>query len=244
VDPATHPPHLLKQQTDLLTTLELAAMANNNLYQASIKTIGVIRGSAGPVVLRTHAIMDKILLATAFSPLETAYDAYVDDFKEVVACARAVHDARPAWHVFISKSYTFDGGLIPGLYITATKCRDSKTRWEAIAQLKGAKSREGSWDSDMAARAGEWIATIEEQGWVAAWNHAGSDTDGELSRSGSENGSENGSGTMVSVLPEEKRVRIIDMKMDLVNNKAFIKCGQRDIGDEDWRDIREANLSW
>ncbi|GAB1314165.1 Aspercryptin biosynthesis cluster-specific transcription regulator atnN [Madurella fahalii] len=63
----------------------------------------------------------------------------------------------------IKPSFSADLGIVPPLYVVATKCRDPRIRRQAIQLLRSSARREGMWDSELTARIGMWIAEIEEE---------------------------------------------------------------------------------
>ena len=64
----------------------------------------------------------------------------------------------------IRASFALDLGIVPPLFVVATKCRDRKLRREAIALLMSSPRREGMWDSLLCGKVGEWIMEVEEEG--------------------------------------------------------------------------------
>ncbi|KAL1839196.1 hypothetical protein VTJ49DRAFT_1785 [Mycothermus thermophilus] len=64
----------------------------------------------------------------------------------------------------IKPSFSADLGIVPPLYVVATKCRDPRLRRQAIRLLRSSARREGMWDSELTARIAMWIAEVEEEG--------------------------------------------------------------------------------
>ncbi|KAI9648892.1 hypothetical protein NHQ30_001458 [Ciborinia camelliae] len=64
----------------------------------------------------------------------------------------------------IKPSFALDLGIIPPLFVVATKCRDRSLRREAISLLTSSHRREGMWDSRLCAVVGNWIMRVEEEG--------------------------------------------------------------------------------
>lgn len=64
----------------------------------------------------------------------------------------------------IKPSFSADLGIVPPLYVVATKCRDPVLRRQAIRLLRSSARREGMWDSELTARIAMWIAEVEEEG--------------------------------------------------------------------------------
>lgn len=64
----------------------------------------------------------------------------------------------------IKASFSTDLGIVPPLYVVATKSRDRVLRRQAIQLLRSSARREGMWDSELAARIAMWVVDIEEEG--------------------------------------------------------------------------------
>ncbi|KAK3325506.1 hypothetical protein B0H66DRAFT_126836 [Apodospora peruviana] len=65
-----------------------------------------------------------------------------------------------AWH--IKPSFSADMGIVPPLFVVATKCRNPVIRRQAIQLLRSSSRREAMWDSELTARIAMWISEIEE----------------------------------------------------------------------------------
>jgi len=64
----------------------------------------------------------------------------------------------------IKPSFSADMGIVPPLYVVATKCRDPQIRRQAIQLLRSSARREAMWDSELVARIGMWVLKVEEEG--------------------------------------------------------------------------------
>ncbi|KAK3937670.1 hypothetical protein QBC46DRAFT_319210 [Diplogelasinospora grovesii] len=71
------------------------------------------------------------------------------------------HEYYAARH--LKPSFSADLGIVPPLFVVATKCRNSLIRDQAIQLLKSSSRREGMWDSELTARIALWIKDIEEE---------------------------------------------------------------------------------
>ncbi len=147
---------------------------------------------AAIAVLKMSQIMSKILFLMTFSDSEMHFDNFTPYFKGIVdlalevvgdeerrAAARRCPDASFCRHqdrcqpdIFggheyaarhIKPSFSADLGIVPPLYVVATKCREPRIRRQAIQLLRSSARREGMWDSELTARIGIWIAEIEEE---------------------------------------------------------------------------------
>lgn len=137
-------------------------------------------------------------------------------------------DGRPSsseeTYSHIKPSFALDLGIIPPLYVVATKCRDRKLRREAISLLTSSHRREGMWDSRLCAGVGNWIMDVEEEG-----------LDRYVRGTVSEN----------QKVPDEKRVMVMEVEFNLERKWAKLRCGTRGAkkGDYDPR-RREELYSW
>ncbi|KAK2019417.1 hypothetical protein LZ32DRAFT_573031 [Colletotrichum eremochloae] len=147
---------------------------------------------AGIAVLKMFQIMSQILFLMTYSDSESQFDVFQSHFKAIVdlasevvgdeerrAAARRCPDPSQCHHrhnhtpdIFggheyntyhIKPSFSADLGIVPPLFVVATKCRHPVIRRQAIQLLRSSARREGMWDSELTARIGQWVATIEEE---------------------------------------------------------------------------------
>ncbi|KAI9040334.1 uncharacterized protein KD926_008291 [Aspergillus affinis] len=60
-------------------------------------------------------------------------------------------------------TFSMSQGILPPLWIVATACRDSRTRYRAIDLMRRSQRREGLWDSFLFAELASKVARIEER---------------------------------------------------------------------------------
>ncbi|KAI3400998.1 hypothetical protein diail_703 [Diaporthe ilicicola] len=147
---------------------------------------------AAIAVLKMFQIMGQILFLMTFSDSEQHFDNFHPQFKTIVdlglevvgdeerrAAEKRCPDPRTCHHhnsqepdIFggqtymanhIKPSFSADLGIVPPLYVVATKCRSPHLRRQAIQLLRSSSRREGMWDSELTARIGMWIMNIEEE---------------------------------------------------------------------------------
>ncbi|KOS19184.1 hypothetical protein ESCO_000486 [Escovopsis weberi] len=209
----------------------------------------------GIAALKMFQINTNILFSMMFFDREEQFDDYLPQFREIVALGREIIGddekratavrARPtpysnhqqhdlaesttgrysAHHV--RPSFSADLGIVPPLFVVATKCRDATTRRHAIHLLRSSARREGMWDSEMSAKIGEWIMQLEERdegvlgldevGWIGPPRQ----------------------------IPEHRRVMIQSVDFDLKERFAEMRVGTRSIhqGSEDLRK-RVTRITW
>ncbi|OTB07766.1 hypothetical protein M426DRAFT_52885 [Hypoxylon sp. CI-4A] len=250
-------------------------------------------------VLKMNQIMGGILFYMTFSDTELQFDNHLPSMMEIVNLAmevvgdeerRAIEKRCPrplfchhqsshpdifdgqytARH--IKPSFSADLGIVPPLFVVATKCRDPVIRRQAIQLLRTSSRREGMWDSELAARIGLWIMEIEEDDDTSddfIRPHSNSTDMNGLSMGSPSNhpaGSPNfadvplgpGGNTRwgsrrESVLsthsrktvPEEKRVMVQSVTFDLRERNATLECGTRGHipGMRDLR-ARKTTITW
>lgn len=142
-------------------------------------------------VLKMFQIMGQILFLMTFSQSEAQFDSFLPHFRAIVKLAVEVvgDEEREAmakrcpnpqfcqhqsghpdiigggeWSAkHIKPSFSADLGIVPPLFVVATKCREPTVRRQAIQLLMSSSRREGMWDSELIARIGMWIMAIEEE---------------------------------------------------------------------------------
>lgn len=124
----------------------------------------------------------------------------------------------------IKPSFALDLGIIPPLFVVATKCRDRRLRREAISLLTSSHRREGMWDSRLCAGVGSWIMNVEEEGLDPYVR--GTEAERQLVEDG-------------------KRVMVTEIEFDLEKKQATLRCGTRGVrkGDFDPR-ARKTPVWW
>jgi hypothetical protein len=236
---------------------------------------------AAIAVLKMAQIMSQILFLMTFSDSEMQFDVFNPQFKAIVdlalevvgdeerrAMAKRCPDPRYCTHPYdawtevygekeyaarhIKPSFSADLGIVPSLFVVATKCRDPVIRRRAIQLLKSSSRREGMWDSELAARIGIWIASIEERedpaeelrNWypappsisgISSARHPSVDFADDVPLGPGGNArydrrvSHMPSQMFRKTVPAEKRVMIKAIEFDLRDRKATIQLGTRNL---------------
>jgi hypothetical protein len=251
---------------------------------------------AGIAVLKMFQIMSQILYLMTFSDSELHFDAFHNEFKTIVdlalevvgdeerrAAAKRCPDPEYCTHrhhrtpdIFggfdynthhIKPSFSADLGIVPPLFVAATKCRNPTIRRQAIQLLKSSARREGMWDSELTARIGQWVVDIEEdeamtvplKPWSPPVNGSSNGSSkkspsfgdntplgpGGNARWDGREGRKSSNTGPPKMIPEEKRVMVRAVDFDLRTRFARLQVGTRGIipGAPDMRS-RVTQFSW
>jgi hypothetical protein len=111
-------------------------------------------------MMRILSVMLSTVVRSAFFDMHKPelHDVFLPEYCEIVAlCSSAVS------HRGFLRSFVFDDGIMPSLFVVIIKCRDRMLRQEAVRVLKESiPRREGVWDSVIVAKIGERLLELEE----------------------------------------------------------------------------------
>ncbi|CAK7208049.1 hypothetical protein SEUCBS139899_010883 [Sporothrix eucalyptigena] len=93
---------------------------------------------------------------------DTRWDAYVDDFSELVSWAEKALQPDIDGKGSLPAQFHMDLGVIPVMFSTVLRCRDPGVRRRALAVLRNHRLQEGIWDSSLTLRAAERIVMLED----------------------------------------------------------------------------------
>ena len=92
------------------------------------------REQHGLAMLRTQVKMDMVNSATCLYTEASIFDQYLERFREILTICTYIMSSEVAdWRLF---SVSLDEGLLQPLFFTATHCRDSVLRRQALAQME------------------------------------------------------------------------------------------------------------
>ncbi|MCJ1280051.1 hypothetical protein MMC21_007876 [Puttea exsequens] len=118
----------------------------------------------GAMLIEVQYYCAKILLSVGMPPRETAFDDFGALFEKIVSLATSVVYMSGTCEVSERTGhFSFETGLIPPLYFTATRCRDPWIRREALSLLSSAPRQECVWNSEMLSQIAERVILIEEE---------------------------------------------------------------------------------
>jgi hypothetical protein len=168
----------------------------------------------GASILMIKYLSSRIAVPRLVQPCDTYEDDSLPNYITIVDLARGLLEAEhknqpPARPMFI-----FDDSLVAGLFLVATRCRDSIVRRQAIDLLQRYPRREGLWDSSMAAKVATWFMEAEEEGLEG------------------------------NSIPARARLRIVKIDFVLAERRAVVKCSRIAIGSEVTDILPEVTLTW
>ncbi|KAJ5825953.1 hypothetical protein N7474_003091 [Penicillium riverlandense] len=156
-------PLLIRARDSYLAHLEQWHTA----LQKSMHLIPEIKASSPAILLlRINYTMAVMVMKNLFTESELAYDRYNVDFDQLVGLAEAI--LRNSRRETFGSALSLDTGVLPCLFYTSLKCRDTAIRRRALHVLELAPEREGLWHRDSIIAAATWKMSIEEQWWSMA----------------------------------------------------------------------------
>lgn len=224
---------------------------------------------SGIAALKMFQVNTNVIFLTIFCAAEVQFDAFLSHFQAIVSLGwevvgddekraatercpdprrcRQQHESpsRAGAAAFpthgIKPSFSADLGIVPPLFVVATKCREPTVRREAIRLLRSSARREGMWDSELAANIAQWVMEIEE-------------SDSPFPEMQQQQQQAHGGGAGASAqavvlpsraIPEEKRVMVKSVDFDLRARFADVTVGSRDFrqGVQDRRH-RATRITW
>ena len=136
-----------------------------------------------------------IIIDAYLSDDEIVFDKHVKHFGAIVETSREILSTDAGADGEYKLSFSFDFGVTPPLYFTASHCRDPLIRRRALALMRLSYRKQGCWNSEHSAKCAEEIIKIEEGGLVL--------------------------GMSCKDVPEENRIRKV--YADVQQEKGFIK---------------------
>jgi Fungal specific transcription factor domain/Fungal Zn(2)-Cys(6) binuclear cluster domain len=118
----------------------------------------------GAMLLEIQYKCAKILLSVGMPPRETGFDDFGALFESIISLATTViHRSGSCGISERAGHFSFETGLVPPLYFTATRCRDPWIRRQALSLLSSTPRQECIWNSEMLSKIAERLILIEEE---------------------------------------------------------------------------------
>ena len=122
-----------------------------------------IQNRIARLILMSHYLIIHIWLECALATNESCYDDHIEVFQTIVAMAERVKEIHDAVCPDSTRTYTFEMGLIPPLFMTARKCRDPALRRQAVALLSKGATQEGLWNVSHSINVAARCIALEER---------------------------------------------------------------------------------
>ncbi|KAF3057829.1 hypothetical protein CFAM422_012134 [Trichoderma lentiforme] len=214
------------------------------IFQSRLQPGMNLLEKSGIAALKMFQINTNVIFLTIFCDAEVQFDGFLPHFKAIVSlgwevvgddekraatercpdpqrCKQQHSTPLPAFRAgkytahHIKPSFSADLGIVPPLFVVATKCREPNVRREAIQLLRSSARREGMWDSELTANIAQWIMEVEEsENPFPEMNLPGGPTQAVLPS---------------RAIPEEKRIMVQSVDFDLRERFAQLTVGSRDL---------------
>ncbi|KAK3723901.1 hypothetical protein LTR37_001385 [Vermiconidia calcicola] len=159
-DQDSTPHSVLAEATDYKRSFQkLDSLLSELTHRPNIRL--TIREHEAISVLHVRTMLNAIQSATCLSREQTAFDASVSEFDEILTvCTHLLYSKGLGQKIW---SASVDDGLIYPLFYTAIHCRESRIRHQALTQLKRLPGAERMWHVQSWVRVAElWIGYEEE----------------------------------------------------------------------------------
>jgi hypothetical protein len=138
---------------------------NNFAYlQANDPTAQDEQIKVGCHLLQAISTTMDVWLSAALYPNETAWDAYKDQFEDIVRLSGILVASSVRFPDELSKRFSFEMGIIPPLHFVAWKCRWPYIRRKALALLWASPRRECLFESHRSFLCFQRVMEVEEEG--------------------------------------------------------------------------------
>ncbi len=156
------------------------------------------RQKAGAALLLAQTKISHIMLSGTFFKTETAYDVFLPEFTSILDLAEKILPHVMSTRQSVEPLFSIDIGVVPCIFLVASRCRFDDVRKRAIDILFSCQLREGFWDALAVAHVAKWLRSLECEGLAQ----------GEM-------------------VPEEKRAVLSSINIDLHKKEANLAAIQR-----------------
>ncbi|OAA66074.1 hypothetical protein ISF_03912 [Cordyceps fumosorosea ARSEF 2679] len=227
---------------------------------------------AGIAALKMFQVNSNIIFLMLFCDNELQFDSFMPNFKMIVDLGWEVvgadesrfaaeqhvqtpdqpqysHGTKGAFKAGkygagrLKPSFSADLGIVPPLFVVATKCRDPWLRRQAIQLLKSSARREGMWDSELTSNIATWVMQLEEQGVPGGGGAAVPSAFDP--RNPAAAGYTDAAGVVQRTIPDDRRIMLKAADFDLRARYADIIVGTRAVynGNLDVR-LKKTRITW
>ena len=160
-EPCVAPLELIARAQDLEQTfIDLDTLLWNFMHQPNFKMTA--REHHGVNILRCRVKMNRMFAACCLYSEVSMYDAYLEEFEEILAICTFIMSSGDGDQWLFSVS--LDEGLLFPIWFVATHCRDSVIRHRALRLLKRLPNGRNIWHVEAMTRTAEICVGFEEAG--------------------------------------------------------------------------------
>ncbi|KAK4543644.1 hypothetical protein LTR36_005289 [Oleoguttula mirabilis] len=157
--PKNTPLEAIARSHDLVQTfMGLDRLLWDFMHKPSVKLS--VREQHGLGMLRGRVKINRILSATYIYTEATMFDAFLQEFEDIVTICMHIMGSDQADRRLFSVS--LDEGLLYPLFFVAIHCRDSRLRHQALAQLEKLPAKGGIWHVEAMTRTAQVCVRYEE----------------------------------------------------------------------------------
>jgi hypothetical protein len=166
----TYPFYVFPEPIPLSILQKKSALSENVLQWLSAfaplnsgPALNTREGKKAAMTLELQMKAAYMSVATACARNESAYDDYLNVYKEIVNLSEALLNTSPSGSTVRAPKFCFDTEVVIHLWSVGHKCRDPTLRRKVISLLLDYPRREGLWDSVFAANLIECVMEFEEK---------------------------------------------------------------------------------
>lgn len=138
--------------------LDLDSLLWNFMQKPNLKL--TFREQLGLSALRARVKMNRILAACSVYAEATLYDAFLEDFDDILStCKYVIKSENPDYRLF---AVSIDEELLHPLHFTASHCRDSRIRRDALNEMIKLKGNHEIWHVTTLIKSAQGIILYEE----------------------------------------------------------------------------------
>jgi hypothetical protein len=155
------PTHIINQVDEISTLLNSWSSSFDCFLAGSTSLTS--RDLIAITQLRLLHQFAEILNSTCHNFFQCSYDQYLPQFSSIVSFAASILEYTRTSRSHGGLRVAADVGIIQPLHFLTLKCRDRRTRRQAIALVEQA-GREGVWDGVSSSAVLRWVVDKEEEG--------------------------------------------------------------------------------
>ena len=115
-------------------------------------------------LLELYYYTSLIITGTYDTAEEVIFDDYLEVFQSIVNLTKEILERWKVASQQFSLLFSFDLGITPPMFLVASRCRDSQTRWKAVSLMFQPTFYHGVWRDQYSGLCAQRIVELEEEG--------------------------------------------------------------------------------